>query len=241
MAPEILLLVHKISYTRKVDIWSLGCILYELAVGSQLFEDNYYAMRCKDTGVLPDIVFNSDSSFCDGEEENIRSTVSRMLRIDPEERPTATELVREFSSNYASTTWVASPENIEIYQEFTPTYVAVTRAEFTTTHQLEVGIRTSDQEDESSAKLAAKEPTEEAIIGECTDPPATVTPYTHTLSSSDDVPSLKGSQPEPAPIPATSFSAFTGPTPKPQSLHELQSLPIPGVSIYLSKLNWSNK
>jgi Protein kinase domain len=131
LAPEFLLcLEDKIPFNRQLDIWSLGCILYELVVARQLFVDNYYAMRCKDTGVLPDITF--DGFFGENDKEPIRNAFTRMLSLDPEARPAARDLLRDFSSNYATT--ATQPRNIEIYEEFSMTDV-MSRTELTITQE----------------------------------------------------------------------------------------------------------
>lgn len=45
-APEILLFEPgKPSYTNKVDIWALGCILFELTTGERAFQTGYHAMQ----------------------------------------------------------------------------------------------------------------------------------------------------------------------------------------------------
>jgi hypothetical protein len=135
LAPEFLLcLEDKIPFNRQLDIWSLGCILYELVVGRQLFVDNYYAMRCKDTGVLPDITF--EGLFGENDTEPIRNAFTRMLSLDPEARPAARDLLEEFSSNYAHTT-VTRPQNIEIYEEFSATYPMMSRTEIAIMSEIE--------------------------------------------------------------------------------------------------------
>jgi serine/threonine protein kinase len=116
-APEFLLPgVAALSYDCTADIWSLGCILYELAIGQRLFEHDYYTCRYKETGILPAIEFN-DGSFSDQEKETIQSSLKRMLCLEPKERPAATDLIAEFSLHYAQAT-ATQPEHIQIYEDF---------------------------------------------------------------------------------------------------------------------------
>jgi serine/threonine protein kinase len=141
-APEFLLPGDKLLYDHKSDIWSLGCILYELSVGRPLFEGDYSTMRCKDNGLLPEIAFSDDNSLGDEEKEEIRRAVTKMLQLDSNTRPTAKDLLAEFLSNHERTTAGAQPQHIHIYEEFqsirqeirtTRDGFNTTQAEFTTT------------------------------------------------------------------------------------------------------------
>jgi serine/threonine protein kinase len=69
------------SYSNEVDIWALGCILYEFVVGKRAFESDYFTLQCKFTGVLPEITL--DEYFRDEDKELIQGSVTRMLSIDP--------------------------------------------------------------------------------------------------------------------------------------------------------------
>lgn len=116
-APEFLLPgVAALSYDCTADIWSLGCILYELAIGRRVFEHDYHTWRYKETGILPAMEFNDDS-FSDQEKETIESSVKRMLCLEPKERPAATDLITEFSLNYEQAT-ATQPQHIQIYEDF---------------------------------------------------------------------------------------------------------------------------
>jgi serine/threonine protein kinase len=116
-APELLL--PEGSYDRKVDIWSFGCILYELAVGRRLFEDNGNIVRYQETSDLPAMSFSGDALSIE-EKQTIRSTITRMVSLDPKERPAVTHLINEFSANLAQTP-DPTPKRIQVYEEFRTT------------------------------------------------------------------------------------------------------------------------
>jgi hypothetical protein len=115
-------------------------------------------MRCKENGLLPEIAFSDDSSFADEEKEGIRRAMTKMLQLNSNARPTATDLVIEFSSSHERTILVAQPQHIHIYEEFrsirhegrttNTDFTSATQAEFRTT-QTEIG--TTRQENTTSA------------------------------------------------------------------------------------------
>jgi Protein kinase domain len=95
-APELLSDLRS-TFTNKVDIWSLGCILYGLAVGKKPFPDDWATLEySRNLRGLPDITV--DDVFSEGEKKNIQSLARRMLCADPKARPSATDLVEEFSA-----------------------------------------------------------------------------------------------------------------------------------------------
>jgi len=114
LAPEFLI-SDRPSYTNKVDISSLGCILYELAVGTQAFANNFLIFQYKTTQVLPAITL--DQGFGEEDKETIQNAVRRMLNLDLSTRPGATEIIGEFSAT-RERVMTQRPDNIEIYQEF---------------------------------------------------------------------------------------------------------------------------
>lgn len=85
LAPEILL---KIGHSYQVDVWSLGCIVYTLAVGTPPFEtpdlndtykrikDNKYSIPKNLSGPLSDFI-------------------ESMLKADPDMRPTMTSILND--------------------------------------------------------------------------------------------------------------------------------------------------
>ena len=95
-APE-LMADEKYSYNNKVDIWSMGCILYELAVGRKTFYDDLAAMEHKRSQSKLDIVL--DEFFSEHCKESITKNIASMLKIEPSSRPSATYLLDEFRCN----------------------------------------------------------------------------------------------------------------------------------------------
>jgi serine/threonine protein kinase len=46
-APELLTVTTKLVYNNKADIWSMGCILYELATHKQAFLNDFAVYHCR--------------------------------------------------------------------------------------------------------------------------------------------------------------------------------------------------
>ena len=82
-------------YNNKVDIWAVGCILYELATGSRAFKTDHavilYSLSHENKEVGLPNTFDSDSI------KIIRKYIGDMLRIDPSDRPSASFLSEEFN------------------------------------------------------------------------------------------------------------------------------------------------
>lgn len=93
-APE-LVNQQKAMYSRKSDIWSIGCILFELSVGEKAF--------CNDSALAFHIHTRSGlnvplEGFHSGDASFIRANINKMLQIEPALRPSASSLVLEFNS-----------------------------------------------------------------------------------------------------------------------------------------------
>lgn len=85
LAPEILL---KTGHSYQVDVWSLGCIVYTLAVGTPPFEtpdlqDTY--KRIKDNN------YTIPSNLS----PPLRDFIESMLKADPKQRPTMTSILND--------------------------------------------------------------------------------------------------------------------------------------------------
>ncbi|KAJ1536470.1 hypothetical protein HK096_010520 [Nowakowskiella sp. JEL0078] len=85
MAPEVAL---GKGYSAKVDIWSLGCIVLEMLTGHHPWHkvrgNIIYLLGTGNSPPLPDIL-----------SENSRNFLGKCFTVDPEKRPTATELLTD--------------------------------------------------------------------------------------------------------------------------------------------------
>jgi len=88
-------------YNNKIDIWSMGCILYEFSVGKRAFRHDFATLEYKMTGVLPAITL--DEYFSEQCKKAVTESITMMLRVDANSRPTATNLIEEFSRNFEFT------------------------------------------------------------------------------------------------------------------------------------------
>ncbi|CAN6868313.1 unnamed protein product [Brassica oleracea] len=88
MAPEVINPKRTDGYGSSADIWSLGCTVLEMLTGQIPYcdlENPVQALFRIGRGVLPDI---PDTLSLDG-----RDFITECLKVDPEERPTAAELL----------------------------------------------------------------------------------------------------------------------------------------------------
>jgi len=90
-APELLISNTEPTYTKKVDIWSMGCILFELATQIKAFESDwavftYYKSK--------NIDWISEKTF---DAQSINEHIVNMLQINPSDRPSASILSTEFT------------------------------------------------------------------------------------------------------------------------------------------------
>lgn len=92
-APELLNELR--TFSDKVDIWALGCILFELSVKKKAFSSDWdiheHATRKhKLFIVLPESIESPARKF-------LKNLIHEMLKINSKQRPTASELHRSFN------------------------------------------------------------------------------------------------------------------------------------------------
>jgi serine/threonine protein kinase len=86
---------HNPGFNNKVDIWSMGCILYELAVGRRAFENDYSILEYRLSRNPP--IVSLDDNFSNDEKDTIKKNITVMLQLDPSLRPSALQQ-SDFSS-----------------------------------------------------------------------------------------------------------------------------------------------
>jgi serine/threonine protein kinase len=81
-------------YNNKVDIWAMGCILYELATGIRPFQSDWEVLKHRFSGKNINVVLDS---FDTPSVETITKYIVDMLQVDPADRPSASLLSNEFN------------------------------------------------------------------------------------------------------------------------------------------------
>jgi serine/threonine protein kinase len=98
-APE-LIADEKATYTNKVDIWAIGCILYELAFGKKAFSDDLavcqYSLQWSASGEKMALPSTSDTIPHEGKMVFVSKIIRDTLTIDETRRPKAEDLHQRF-------------------------------------------------------------------------------------------------------------------------------------------------
>jgi len=81
-------------YTNKVDIWAMGCILYELTIGTKLFASDSEVMRFILSNRAVNVVV--DDSLDQETKHRFSETICHMLQAQPSFRPSAASLLEKF-------------------------------------------------------------------------------------------------------------------------------------------------
>ena len=88
MAPEILS-DKKTSADPAIDVWSIGCILYSLIVGTLPFTD-YDTQKIRDKVIQDPVTFPRDLKIS----TPVRDLILAMLQKEPEDRITMSEITQ---------------------------------------------------------------------------------------------------------------------------------------------------
>jgi serine/threonine protein kinase len=100
-APE-LVEYDKRTYTNKVDIWAIGCILYELVLGKKAFSTDhavyvYTRQFTSSGGTLDKVLLDFETLPDDSRKSFLSSVIHEMLEVDAKNRPRAEELYTKFT------------------------------------------------------------------------------------------------------------------------------------------------
>ena len=86
MAPEI---VKGVKYTNKIDIWSLGCILYEICTLKKCFDANNILNLAKK--IISGVHGKIDLNFYN---ENLQNIIDLLLKVEDKQRPNVEEVYK---------------------------------------------------------------------------------------------------------------------------------------------------
>jgi len=83
-----------VMYNNKVDIWAMGCILYELATGIRPFKSDWDVLNHRISKRNIEVVL--DDTFDTHSIATTTQHIVEMLQIDPSDRPSASFLSEKF-------------------------------------------------------------------------------------------------------------------------------------------------
>ena len=90
LAPEM---IKREKYSFKVDVWALGCVVYQLAsLKPPFFGDNLITLGYNICNGVPEDLPGQYS-------HRLRTLVGRFLKKDPNGRPSMSEVLRDFPPN----------------------------------------------------------------------------------------------------------------------------------------------
>jgi serine/threonine protein kinase len=109
LAPELVCREYEESgrykITNKVDIWAVGCILYELVFRRKLFASDEHIIEHRLLSRTITLPFDSDLagvSFNDSWKDFLSKNIRAMLKIQHTERPTASDLKMIFETAFTN-------------------------------------------------------------------------------------------------------------------------------------------
>ena len=94
-APELLDDEFTLHYTNQVDIWAVGCILFELVTGYRPFSSDGQVAEYKVSKVPPTV--NCDKAF---DTTSVTNIFLEMIHLKAISRPNASTLYKTFRSYY---------------------------------------------------------------------------------------------------------------------------------------------
>ena len=95
-APELIEDEHR-TFTNKVDIWALGCILFEIFSGKKAFANDFMIFDYRQRGKK--LQFDrADQHSTDNSRDSLNEILDNMLEIEPSARKTAEDFHTEFLS-----------------------------------------------------------------------------------------------------------------------------------------------
>jgi serine/threonine protein kinase len=112
-APEIV--VNRV-YNNKVDIWAIGCILFEVLYRRKAFQTDFHVMRRASRDDDLSFPLSKKIGLTGADDNIVQQLISEMLDNDPSRRPRAQDLPARFRSALANSGKIG-----EFEQEFTHT------------------------------------------------------------------------------------------------------------------------
>lgn len=103
-APELMSDSGK-RYTNKVDIWAMGCILFELATGNRAFNDDWAVFRYQSSRKFEGITL-----FDTVDPLPVTNHIVNMLKIKPSARPSAPALSQDFIQEFRTAQAFENPD-----------------------------------------------------------------------------------------------------------------------------------
>jgi serine/threonine protein kinase len=119
------------NYDNKVDVWALGCILYEMAMDRKAFLHDYATISYCQTRQPLDITLKE--GFGPDCQEKIAKNVLAMLEIEPSARPTADGLVHEFNVHLTANSF-HNADDVQILHRFSSLSLQSTHDSIQTVH-----------------------------------------------------------------------------------------------------------